>query len=354
MNLHITLQVPHSPEIHRIIERFQHKLEPLLLVFQPELVQLQGRLVRHTSREGVSCRLNLHLPTGQLSSENTSASAQVALRTASDDLVRQLNRHKQRLRETRPRFHIPVHRGSYLPAPKAKAERQADLAAYFGGHYEHLLAFVTRQIHLRESLGELPRGWIDPAEVLNEVVVAALDARPVEQELHRGRWLLLLSAAAIRNLTKEYGDTRHGQSLRSLEETEAGSSREGDEIAEPERLEDHLAAALADPEESAAASESIQRLVDAIRPLPRPQRHDLVLYLLEGFRPKELAQLTQRSEADVLASLDAAQAAVRRMPDLPPLLRRPLEQEPGRSAASRLHPSPRTTPSHSAILPQRA
>ncbi|TAN23497.1 MAG: hypothetical protein EPN33_04955 [Acidobacteria bacterium] len=354
MNLHITLQVPHSPELHRIMERFQHKLEPLLLVFQPELVQLQGRLVRHTSREGVSCRLNLHLPTGQLSSENTSASAQVALRTASDDLVRQLNRHKQRLRETRPRFRIPLHRGSYLAAPKAAAERQADLAAYFGGHYEHLLAFVKRQINLRESLGELPRGWLDPAEVLNEVVVAALDARPVEQELHRGRWLLLLSAAAIRSLTKAYGETRHGQTLLSLEETASELSLDGDDIAESERLEDHLAAAQADPEENAYATESLKRLVDAIRPLPRQQRHDLVLYLLEGFRPKELAQLTQRSETEVLASLDAAQTAVRRMPCLPPLLRRPLDQEPGRRAAARLTAPPRTAPGHSAILPQRA
>ncbi|MGH9393860.1 MAG: hypothetical protein ACRD1E_06790, partial [Terriglobales bacterium] len=105
MNLHLTVQVPRSPDLNQILDRFQQKLALLLFAFQPELVQLQGRMVRHTSREGVLCRLNLHLPTGQISSEHTAKSAQIALRRSGEDLLRQLKKHKQLLRETRPRWH---------------------------------------------------------------------------------------------------------------------------------------------------------------------------------------------------------------------------------------------------------
>ncbi|MGH9488500.1 MAG: RNA polymerase sigma factor [Terriglobales bacterium] len=328
MNLHITVQVSRSPDLNQMLDRLQHKLDSLLLVFQPELVQLQGRLVRHTSREGVCCRLNLHLPTGQMSSETTAAAPAAALRAAAEDLVRQLHRHKQRLRETRPRFRPGRAWMPPRPAPVTGEQRQADLAAYFGGHYDHLLAFVRRQIALREQLGELPRGWLEPAEVLNEVVVAALDARPAEMQLHRGRWLLVLCATAIRTLTKDYGERRHGLQLRSLEDAEAGPEMEGDELEEQHRLEDRLRSAEADPEENAAAVEAMRRLISALARLPLLQRHDLVLYLLEGFRPHELAQLSHRSEIDVRASLEQAEAELRRMPDWPTLLRRQLPLPP--------------------------
>lgn len=353
MNLHITVQVPRSPDINQIVDRFQHKLEPLLFVFQPELVQLQGRLVRHTSREGVCCRLNLHLPTGQLSSESTAPTAQSALRSAGADLLRQLQRHKQRLRESRPRFRpLPARSAPMPPVAVEAPERRADLAAYFGGHYQHLLAFVRRQIALREHLGELKRGWMEPAEVLDEVILSALQARPSDLDQNRGRWLLLLCAAAIRNLEKSYGEQRHGQQLRSFEEPETGASVEDQEGERLPRLEDRLASDHADPEEDAAAAEAMERLAAALRPLPHQQRHDLVLYLLEGFRPQELAQLSRRSEAEVRASLEQAEAALRHMPDVPSLLRRPLPLEL-KPAARQARRPPSLRPPRAEIVPQR-
>src|SRR6185437_10647128 len=73
-----------------------------------------------------------------------------------------------------------------------------------------LLAFVRRQLELRERLGEIPEGWLEPAEILNEVVTAALGERPGAAGQNRGRWLLLLTAQAIRQAVKNYGDRRHG------------------------------------------------------------------------------------------------------------------------------------------------
>jgi len=343
MNTHLTVQVPRSPDLNQLIDRFQHKLEPLLFAFQPELVQLQGRMVRHNNREGVLCNLNLHLPTGQLSSEVAAATAQTAFRQASSDLVRQLNKHKQRLRETRPHF-----KKAAVPRPRpevaeAGARRRRDLAGYFGSHSEHLLAFVRRQIALRERLGELPAGRLDPAEVLDEVVVAALSSRPSSLTLNRGRWLLLLAAEAIRKLAKEQGERQHGQRMESLEAPmqlasgDAASDDFAEQRADRVRLEDTLASNRASPEETAVAREAMSRLAAALEPLPKLQRHDLVLYLLEGFRPRDLAQLSGRSEDEVKLSLQQAETALHAGARLPDLLqhRLPLELQSARPAGRR-------------------
>ncbi len=353
MNLHLTVQVPRSPELNQQVDRFHHKLEPLLVAFQPELVQLQGRLVRHTSREGVLCRLNLHLPTAQLSCEKAAATAQAAFRAAGEDLVSQLNKHKQRLRLTRPRLRFK-RRAAAVPPPagveSVPGARQAELAGYFGNHAGALLAFVRRQIELRERLGELAEGRLDAEEVLDEVVVTALGARPGSVGANRGRWLLMLAAQAIRKLAKEYGDRPHGQEMQSLDARPVGhqsGAQAGEDRPETLRLADVVAANRRDPEQVAAAAEALDRLAAALLRLPPQQRHDLVLYLLEGFRPHELAGLTHRSEAEVRRSLEQAEAGLSAQPEVPDLLsqRMPVDFKPGEG---------RRRPHRGGMLPQRA
>jgi DNA-directed RNA polymerase specialized sigma24 family protein/ribosome-associated translation inhibitor RaiA len=344
MNLHLTVQVPRSPELNQQIDRFHGKLEPLLAAFQPELVQLQGRIVRHTSREGVLCRLNLHLPTAQLTSEKAAATTQAAFRAAGDDLIAQLNKHKQRLRLTRP--HVRRRRRGFVPPAPASGPGQAELAGYFGSHADQVLAFVRRQIELRENLGELPEGRLDPLEVMDEVVVRALSARPGSVGVNRGRWLLLLAAQAIRHLAKEYGDHPHGQAVQSLDARLARPQVDADPPGET-RLDQVIAANRRDPEQVAGAAEALGRLATALLRLPPQQRHDLVLYLLEGFRPQELAALTHRSEADVRRSLEQAEAGLRAQPEMPDVLSQRLKTaiQPG-EGRRRTH--------RGSMVPQRA
>lgn len=309
MNLQLTLQVPRSTELDEIVVRFQDKLQALLAAFQPELVQLQGRLVRHTSREGVSCRLNLHLPTGQLSSEQSAATAQAAWRGAGEELLRQLHRHKQRLRETRPRGRVAgnghqLRRGGAATGSAGTA-RRAELVGYFGGHYDDLLAFVRRQLNLTEQRGDAAAARLDAEEVLDEVVLAALEAEPRSIQQNRGRWLRLLAAAAIHRLERNYGGRQHGLDIASLE-------------ADP-RAEDEP-----DPEALAGMGEMLQQMAEALKMLPARQRRDLILYMIEGFKPEEMAQISQRSRQEVEMSLRLAETALRQQPRLPELLRQRL------------------------------
>ncbi|MGH9393165.1 MAG: hypothetical protein ACRD1E_03280 [Terriglobales bacterium] len=107
-----------------------------------------------------------------------------------------------------------------------------------------------------------------------------------------------------------------------------------------------MAAISASPEESAAAAEAMERLAAALQRLPATQRHDLVLYLLEGFRPAELAQLSGRSLAQVMASLEQAEAGLHAHPQLPQLLRHrlPLELSPAPGPRRRRGAPPQMRP----------
>lgn len=324
MNVHLTFQIPRSEDLDQSVLRLQQKLDHLLRAFQPELVQLQGRLVRHSGREGVVCRLNLHLPTAQLSSEETEATAKVALRAAGEDLIRQVQKHKARLREGRsqPQARLPQEPGAgvvarngkpvrapgmrLVEAKAANAQRRNDLAGYFGVHYGEVLGFVQRQIRLRERLGELPVGSLEPTEVLNEAVMAALDDQPEIVPMSRGRWLLLLAAGAMRRLVKANSNIQHGQELLTLNS-------------------DPMAGDEPDPEELASTTEMMQQLATALQSLPAVQRHDLVLYLLEGFRPSELARISHRRTQEVEVSLREAENALQGRSDLPARLRQHLQ-----------------------------
>jgi DNA-directed RNA polymerase specialized sigma24 family protein/ribosome-associated translation inhibitor RaiA len=325
MNLHITVQVPRSPDLQKLMDRLPEKLEPLLVAFQPELVQVQGRLVRHTSREGVNCRLNLHLPTTQLSSEETAATAQIAFRAASEDLVRQARKHVERLRENRLRKAPPSrprangsdrrespaarrdHDGDFHAAQRE--QRRADMAGYFGAHYQQVRAFIGRQLQIRERMGELPPGQLETDEVLDEMVMTALESAATAPPVSRGRWLLMLAVSTIRKLVKAGSDRPHGVEHHTL-------------TSDPRAMDEP------DPEEVAATVEMMDQLAAALRPLPAAQRHDLILYLLEGFRPQELAELSHRTPAEVETSLHQAEAALRAKPGLSPMVRQRLRLAP--------------------------
>lgn len=343
MTVHFTIQVPRSPELNEAIDRTAAKLKTLLYVFEPELVQLHGRIVRHTEREGVICKLDLWLPTGKMVAEHTAESAQAALRAGAEELIKQVKKHKQKLRDVhaRRRQQVPVEVPAAPPVEAAAmALRQDDLARYFGAHYASVLAFVQRQIQVAERLGELRPGQVDAREVLDEIVVAALSAGPEVRALQRGRGLYLLAAGALQRLRKQSGDRDHGVELQSLDaevhpdSLDLDGPLEGGSLAPDERDDLRLGDTLtsrqtASPEDVAYTSEVLDDLERALQALPAQQRSDLVLYLLEGFIPEELASLSQRSVEAVRASISQGRESLRKQPGLPPILQQRLQTAPG-------------------------
>ncbi|HEX9255851.1 MAG TPA: hypothetical protein VF938_09905, partial [Candidatus Angelobacter sp.] len=69
-----------------------------LQVFRPELVHLHGILEQNSAREGMVISLNLRLPSGQMAAQQSGPTAVAAIKGSFDDLLEQLSRHKDRLR----------------------------------------------------------------------------------------------------------------------------------------------------------------------------------------------------------------------------------------------------------------
>lgn len=340
MNVQFTVQVPKNPDLDRMVERLVEKLERLLMVFQPELVQLHGRLVRHTSREGVVCTLNLRLPTGQLAAEDSANTAQAALRTASEELLEQLKKHKQRLRGEQTRrgrqrstaaFAATLATPGEVPAAYQQQRRQ-DLARYVSANVEHLQRFVERQIHLREHLGELRPGQVEPTEVLDEMIASALSEQGNPERIERNRWFYLLAVNAIRRLARP--DEAAAEGALSLEGELAP-----DEAAEAERYEffqpdDEVQLqdvmpdrGMATPEEITYSNEMLDLLESALGRLSPQHREDLVLFALEGFTLRELSLLSQRPAAEIYTGLLEARRQLGQQMDLPVELRHLLVEQ---------------------------
>jgi DNA-directed RNA polymerase specialized sigma24 family protein/ribosome-associated translation inhibitor RaiA len=339
MNVQFTVHVPKTPDLDRMVERLTGKLDRLLAVFQPELVQLHGRLVRRTSREGVVCTLNLRLPTGQLAAEDSANTAQAALRIASEELLEQLKKHKQKLRGEPARrgrqrstaaFAAPLATPEPVPAAYQQQRRQ-DLARYISTNFEHLQRFVERQIHLREHLGELRPGQLETAEVLDEMIASALSEQGNPERIERDRWFYLLAVDAIRRLSRPDEAAEGSFSLDGEVTPDAVAESERFEFFQPDdevQLQDVTPdRAMATPEEIAYSNEMLSLLESALGRLSPQHREDFVLFALEGFTLRELSVLSQRPATEVYHGLVEARRELGLQGDLPGELRHLLVEQ---------------------------
>ncbi len=105
MNIHFSYKnTSNSPEVERITRRRIEKINKLLSTFQPDLVHLHGALERQNPREGFVTSLNLRLPIGQIHASEAGKTAAVSLRSAFDELERQIKEEKDLLRGDRKRW----------------------------------------------------------------------------------------------------------------------------------------------------------------------------------------------------------------------------------------------------------
>lgn len=339
MHLHFTIQVPKSPSLESQIQRLRQKIERLLIVFQPDLVQLRGRLARGSVREGVQCALNLHLPTGQLACDETAANAQLALRLAGNELVGQVKKHKQRLhREQRSSGHLTVRTmpaaEELSPAPPSREAERRDLSVYIAANVDRLRRFVARQLRLRERWGQMRPGQLDEREVLDEMIADAL-ATPDGNHPQPPRWFYLLAVEAIQRLAGQSDQHYFGETSDSLDRelTEGEIRREEQEyeafaaFEQPELADIIPDPSAATPEDVAYSNEVVTLLQVALDRLPPRQREDLALFAIEGFTLDELAMLSRRPPEEVRRDLSQANDHLARQQDIPGELRQILVEQ---------------------------
>jgi len=100
MNVHISYRLHKTPASEKEIQHHIEKLQKRLQVFRPELVHLKGMIEETSAREGIIVSLNLRLPSGQMAVQAKASTASAAVKNAFDDLLQQLNKHKDLLRSS--------------------------------------------------------------------------------------------------------------------------------------------------------------------------------------------------------------------------------------------------------------
>jgi putative sigma-54 modulation protein len=87
-----------TPELTEFFESKVAKLSRLLPTFSDQLVALQATVAKNLKRNDYSMALSLHLPQQTLHAEEQNRDLKGAIRTAFDEIFRQVDRFKSKLR----------------------------------------------------------------------------------------------------------------------------------------------------------------------------------------------------------------------------------------------------------------
>src|SRR5207245_10859532 len=161
MNVHVSYRLHKTPAVEKDIQHHIDKLQKRLQVFRPELVHLKGLVEENSPREGTTVSLNLRLPSGQMAVQESAPTASAAVKAAFDDLLQQVNRHKELLRsshkwrrrrnEASERRPIEVPFEQTLAAVYPPVVSAEDVRSYVNVNLSRLQRFVERELYIRES-----------------------------------------------------------------------------------------------------------------------------------------------------------------------------------------------------------
>jgi ribosome-associated translation inhibitor RaiA len=184
MNVHISYRLHKTPAVEKDIQHQVEKLRKRLQVFRPELIHLKGMVEEVSPREGCSVSLNLRLPSGQMAVQVKASTATAAVKRAFEDLLQQVNKHKELLRSshkwTRRQKEASARRNVSVPFEQTLAAvfpamvSAEDVRSYVNVNLSRLERFVEREIYFREASDFITPDSITRDEVIDETIAAAL------------------------------------------------------------------------------------------------------------------------------------------------------------------------------------
>jgi RNA polymerase sigma factor (sigma-70 family) len=329
MNVHITYKVHKTPDLEKDLQLQIDKLRRRLQVFRPELVHLKGSLEQNSAREGTVVALNLRLPSGQLAAQHSAHLVSAALRGAFDELLQQITRHKDLLRNhhrwPRRRQMQSTRSGSEVPFEQTIAAvplvlvSAEDVRSFVNANLSRLERFVDRELSFRESAGMLPPDTITSGEVVDETIALALgDAFEKPEKLALELWLYRLARRALDAAADQASRAVSAVPLEiSVRPPNVRASNEPYlQYHQPDEMlteEDVLADRSAPtPEDVFAADELVALVQTALRGVSGSDREAFLLRAVEGFTTEEIASITDRTAEEVHHSVARARDHLRR------------------------------------------
>jgi RNA polymerase sigma factor (sigma-70 family) len=329
MNVHVSYKVAKSPEIESQIEHYIAKLRKRLRTYQPELVHLHAALNENAPRQGFSVSLNLRLPSGQLAAQENGPNPEASIKSAFEDLLEQVSKHKDHLRSqykwprrrrvgrTRPQPQVPFEQ-TVAAVPLQTATGQ-DITSWINANLRRLERFVARELRFRFNSGELPEGTITREEVIDEVVATALsEENHMPERLSLEPWLFRLARRTIDSVARRNREdvetlsldasmrqpNVHGTDDEQLQYHQPGETMTRESMTRDPRL--------ATPEDIAASDEMINMVELALLGASREERDSFILFAIEGFTIDEIAAISDLKPDAVRDAIKRARERLRR------------------------------------------
>lgn len=329
MNVHISYKVSKTPDLDKEFNQHIEKMRKRLQFFRPDLVHLHAIVEENSAREGPSVALNLRLPSGQMAAKANGSTPTAAIKAAFDQLVEQLTKHKDMLRNaqkwprrrrdgsTRPQPQVPFE--ETLAAVQPPTISSEDVRSFINANFTLLFRFVERELRYRENLGLIRRDQVWPDEVVDEAVANALDNGEEKPELvSLEPWLYRLARRAIDQVAARNGEpvpqVPLDHAYREIDLHDADELQM--QFHQPDEAvnnEDVIAdVRVSTPEASAASDEMITLVEYALLGAKPEDREAFLLYAVEGFTPDEIAVITSRPVDEARTSIARAREHLRK------------------------------------------
>src|SRR3984957_13549539 len=336
MNVHVSYRLHKIPAVEKDIQHQIEKLQKRLQVFRPELIHLKGVVEEISPREGTSVSLNLRLPSGQMAVQSSAPTAAAAGEGAFEDLLQQVNKHKEILRAShkwqrgkrgdtaRPGAVVSeVPFEQTLAADFPATISADDIRSYVNINLARLERFVEREIYFREAQESIAPDSVSKEEVIDETIASALgDGHEKPERLALKPWLYRLALRALDELSRTEESNGHARPL------EDSARRRNVKASDEPELQFHQpdesmtgATVIADgrvatPEQILASDELLRLIASALRDLGSGPREAFILHAVEGFSVDEIVAITGLPAERVLAVVSAARDPLRKTPGL--------------------------------------
>jgi DNA-directed RNA polymerase specialized sigma24 family protein/ribosome-associated translation inhibitor RaiA len=333
MNVHISYRLHKTSAIEKDIQHQIEKLRRRLQVFRPELVHLKGAVEESSPREGTTVSLNLRLPSGQMAVQKSASNAEAAVKTAFEDLLSQVNKHKDLLRSShkwqRRRNEASQRRVQQTPfeetlavvyPPTVSAD---DIRSYVNVSLSRLERFIEREIYIRESQELIIPDSLTKEEVIDETIAAALgNGQEKPERLALEPWLYHLALRALDELSRTDESNSHAvhledsarkRNVRASDESELQFHQPDESITGATVIPDGR---VATPEQIMASDELMRAIASVLRDVGAGAREAFILYAIEGFGVNEIAAITGRPTEKVMDSIAIARDHLRKAPGL--------------------------------------
>lgn len=335
MNVHISYKDRKTSDVEKEINHQVDKLRKRLQVFRPELVHLRGVVEQSSAREGITVSLNLRLPSGQMAVQKSASNAASAVKAAFDDLLQQISKHKDLLRNShkwqrrrvadfRPQAQVAFEDTvAAIHVPMASSD---DIRSYVNASLGRLERFVERELYFRETADEITVDFVSKEEVIDEAIARALsdgaNGGEKPESIALEPWLYRLALRALDDLSARapesllsvhLEDSARRPNVRASDEPELQFHQPDETLTGENVIADRRAST---PEDIASSDEMITLVQFALGNANRADREAFILHALEGFSLDEIGVITDRQPDEVRSSIEQAREHLRHLAPL--------------------------------------